>query len=217
MFLITDFGCAPVAKKQAFINFYNENEFAGLVSLGTNYNEINLDYSLDSKDGREIVFKNCADVAKTAELDIVDSDYKLLQLLRINCRAAEYYFKSKACSQSYWPQTLDREFVNNLPAIAIPDLGGDGLKNRKGKMIQVEPDLKVLAVKANSVEVYLSGDLAITYVILARGDFDQDGFEDMLLRLDWSITSSFGKGFDLVMLSKTSPSQLPIIVWRMHL
>ncbi|WP_139309913.1 hypothetical protein [Teredinibacter haidensis] len=56
--------------------------------------------------------------------------------------------------------------------------------------------------------------MAITYVVLARADFNNDGFEDIFLRLDWNITTAFGKGFDWIIVSKASANQLPTIVSR---
>lgn len=68
---------------------------------------------------------------------------------------------------------------------------------------------------SHNIEVLIDSDLDINYVVIARGDIDRDGYEDLLLRLDWRITSAFGKGFDLVMLSKTHVDQPPDISWRL--
>ena len=200
--------------------FFNSDEFTGLVTLGDTstkrYQDIALDYALDGKTGKEIQFSSCQQVDATTENQVVTSQLHLLQLLKVNCTAANYYLlaNNAITNHSYWPTTLTNTFIKSLPALAIPNLGGDSFNNRQGTLTEAEPTLAIQALNPLSAEVILDGDLAITYVVLARGDFNNDGFEDIFLRLDWNITTAFGKGFDWIIVSKGSPSQLPTIVSR---
>lgn len=113
-----------------------------------------------------------------------------------------------------WPETMNADFVAQLPGDAIPDLGGSTLEGREGALKEFEPELVVTPISQNSAQAILSGDLDITYIIMARGDFTGDGNEEVLLRLDWSITSAFGKGFSLLLLSKGNKQEKAKIIWR---
>lgn len=194
--------------------FLNEDEFVGLEVLGKSYGDIKLDYELDGVNGELIAFSSCLDVEKTKESDVVTSQFHLLMLMKLNCQAAKFYHHAPNNSKSYLTKTPSENWVKNLPALAVPDLGGESLANLNGVMIEHEPQLKINSISDKSVQVLLSGDLDVTYVILASGDFDSDGDEDLLIRLDWRITSAFGKGFELLMLSQKVAGSTMEVVWR---
>jgi len=119
-----------------------------------------------------------------------------------------------ASARSHWPAAFDHAFIAGLPATAIPDLGGNSFDGRKGLLKDVEPALETSNINSHSAKAILSGDLTITYVLMGRGDFNHDGTEDILLRLDWNITTAFGKGFSLLLLSKPSVSAEAEVVWH---
>jgi hypothetical protein len=200
--------------KKEVPKYFNENEFVGLEQLGNGNNGIKLDYELDSSGGGTLQFRTCSDVKNAQENEVVQQQFNLLKLMKMNCKAANLYKKAPATSATYWPDKFDAKFVNDFPANTVPDLGGESMHNRNGTMGEIEPAMKIVDIGAHNFQVLLGGDLDINYVVIARCDFDRDGFEDLLLRLDWSITSAFGKGFDLVILSKTRDDRLPKISWR---
>jgi hypothetical protein len=215
--LITVTACVNTpAQKSKNTPFLNQDEFTGLQTLGNSVSAIQMDYALDSPNGKEIPLNSCAAVKATSEEDIDQSQLHLLQLIQVNCTAAEYYFSavSKGNAPSAFPAALTESFVKSLPGIAVPDLGGESLENREGTLAEVEPNLKVLTLNQNAAELSLEGGLVINYIVMARGDFDGNGCEDLLLRLDWHISTAFGKGFDLIMLSQTSEGTPPHIIWR---
>lgn len=196
--------------------YLNLEEFTGLQELGDSVAAIQLDYALDSASGGELPLNSCAAVEATGEEDIDPSQLHLLQLMQVNCTAASYYFAAVKAGkvQSEFPAAMNKAFVKTLPGLAVPDLGGDSMLNREGTLADVEPGLKVVAVTESSAEVELAGDLVVNYVVMARGDFNNDGYQDLLLRLDWYIRTAFGKGFDLIVLSQTSQDKQPKIIWR---
>jgi hypothetical protein len=194
----------------------NQNDFTGLVSLGSNVTSLQLDYSLDTPVGKELRLDSCAAVKDAQETDVETSQYHLLQLMKVDCIAADYYFKALnvGAVSSFLPATIDAGFIESLPAQAVPDLGGQSLEKRDSSLLESEKDLQVLSTDGGAVELSLSGDLVVKYIVMARGDFDQDGFEDLLLRLDWYISTAFGKGFDLIMVTQTSISSKSMLIWR---
>lgn len=46
----------------------------------------------------------------------------------------------------------------------------------------------------------------LIYQVVARGDFNGDGIEDVLIRIDWHVIDAFGKGSKLVLITKLSPT-----------
>lgn len=204
----------PLAKER--LPFLNQYEFTGLVNMGHDLASMTLDYALDSPNNGEIALNSCAAVNATTEASVVTSQHHLRQLMLANCLAAKYYFSvaSNGPAYSYLPDNVNEEFVKRLPALVIPDLGGQSLDNRRGTLLDVEPNLNIINVNENAVELILGGDLTINYLPMARGDFNGDGIEDMLIRLDWAINSAFGKGFDLVMVTQLTNDALPQLLWR---
>ncbi len=194
--------------------FFNSAEFVGLVSMSGDSSTVILDYDLDGANGNPVLFRNCNDVKQTLETAVVTSQYHLWRLMQLNCKAAAMINNASASMHSHWPSTLDQAFITALPATAVPDLGGSSLEGRKGLLKDVEPSLAITSIDSHSTQVIVGGDLAITYVVMARGDFDQDGMEDILLRLDWNIVTAFGKGFSLLLLSKPDLSAEAEIIWR---
>ncbi len=190
----------------AIAPFINENEITGFIERGNTYESIVLEYSLDTPNGGELQFASCPSIENTSESNVDTSQFYLLQLIKKNCVAAKYYYQSLSAPvyKSFLPNTIDEEFIVNLPATTVPDLGGQFLEQRSGTLKEFEKKIEVLSESENSIELVLSGDLVINYVVMARGDFDKDGIEDMILRLDWYISSAFGKGFELVMVGRES-------------
>jgi len=124
------------------------------------------------------------------------------------------WYNAIASARSHWPAAFDHTFIVGLPATAIPDLGGNSLDGRKGLLTDAEPTLETSNINSHSTKAILGGDLTITYVLMGRGDFDHDGAEDILLRLDWNIPTAFGRGFSMLLLSKPSVSAGAEVVWR---
>ncbi|WP_133511037.1 hypothetical protein [Candidatus Thiosymbion oneisti] len=194
--------------------FFNTDQFVGFVSMSSGGDTVTIDYELDGAGGNPISFKNCDDVKKTPATDVATHQYHLWRLMQINCKAVTMWHNAIAGTRSHWPAAFDHAFIAGLPATAIPDLGGSSLDGRKGLLKDAEPALETSTIDSHSTKAILSGDLAITYVLMGRGDFDHNGTEDILLRLDWNITTAFGKGFSLLLLSKPSVSAAAEVVWR---
>lgn len=203
------------AMEQGLPKFFNEEEFAGLVELGGGIDNVVLQYELDRTDGGVQVFNSCQDVGSIGDDQVVEHQFRLLRLLRINCRAAEIYFGSGHANESNFPALLSDALVSDFPAHAVPDIGGNALDLRDGmSMGQYEESLISAGDEGVSFDVTLTDGTEITYLIMARADHDGDGAEDWVVRLDWAIPDSFGEGSDLLVLSKPTPEDEIGIAWR---
>lgn len=216
--LALNIGCSSgqINNNEILKPFINVQELTGFVERSDTYESIVLDYSLDTPNGDEFQFTSCPSIESTPESNVDTSQFHLLQLIKKNCVAAKYYYQSLSAPvyKSYLPNTINEEFIVNLPATTVPDLGGQFLEQRRGTLREFEEKIEVLSESENSIELILSDDLVINYVVMARGDFNKDGTEDMMLRLDWYISSAFGKGFELVIVSQMGTDK-PYIVGRL--
>jgi len=166
-----------------------------------------------SSGGGELTVKNCFEVLALGETAIAQREFSRWEWLKSSCLGASSYYRSPETAISYWGNTFNLELLKTFPATAVPYLGGQGLDGRSGDLGKKEPTLTLVESGDNSVKVSID-DMVIDYVVLARADFNRDGYQDMFVRLDWYIENSFGEGFDWLVLTKTSPNATPMMLWR---
>ncbi len=210
-------GCNSTKITSPQTDFFNKEAFTGLVQLTNNINDTLLEYELDKPDGTSIKITSCKQTNDLTDSDITPHQYKLYQLLIINCYAAKKYLTGNPAKQSYFDNQSLLNIILNLPATAVPDLGGNSLDTRKNKSLKAfESSIKIGTSSDNSISVTLTDNIHIEYVLLAKKDINKDGFENIILRLDWYIPDTFGSGSVLIALEKKS-KQKPIgILWRYH-
>jgi hypothetical protein len=213
VFLVS--GCATT-KAQRPQREFNFMEFTGLVSKQVKaYGDVALDYDLSDRNGENVHFTSCLQVDATSENDIVTSEYQLYKLLSIHCKAIRIYIEQGTqAKQSFFPEAITKELVAAFPAIAAPQVSKEEMADRLGKRLaDDEPGLEVKIVDKNNADVLTSTD-DITYTIIARSDFNQDGIEDLLVSMNWYVIDAFGKGAGLFILEKKSPTDPVTLTWR---
>lgn len=90
-----------------------------------------------------------------------------------------------------------------LPAdVIMPNLSGDG---PKGTFIAAYPNAKVKFVKTNEIQLTNKDQMA-DVTLLAWGDYNGDGIDDMMLSVSHYTTSGTYKAYDIVWLTRKSPS-----------
>lgn len=200
----------PIAKS------FNSHYFVGLDTPKTlDYGKAALDYELDGVSGKVIQFKNCQQVETTKDSDIVESQYPLYKMLTANCLALKKYHQGKDAKQSYLPKALQEATVSAFPATAVPKMNDEDIKRRTGNTLaSYEKSLK-LSTNPDGAVVAITATDELQYYLVASGDFNDDGIQDMLVRLDWGALQAFGKGSDLFILTKKSKSAPLELVWRM--
>ena len=194
---------------------FNESEFTGLVSLGSTYADIKLDYELDDLSGKPIKFTNCQQVDGYSKEKIQSSQYRLFTLLHINCAAAKYFFSGKLSVNTQFPEILSMDFIKSLPATVAPFTSREDMAKRQNKWLKdYEKKLVLKSSDNGALTVVATDGEEITYTVMSKADVDNDSNEDIVVRLDWNIPNSFGQGFDLVLLSKTSAVAPIKLLWR---
>lgn len=211
-------GCVPVGEQVSGNNpevtrWLNPLVFDQNVDIDESLHDTTFEILFAGSDGGEFTVTNCFDVFALGDTAIAQHEFTRWEWLKSSCAAASWYYRSPELAVSYWDNSFNLDLLKRFPATAIPYLGGQGLDGRNGNLAEQEPELKLIEFDENSVKVAL-GDRVINYVVLARGDFNRDGYQDLFIRLEWYIASAFSEGFDWVVLTKLSPSAQPVMLWR---
>lgn len=194
---------------------FNGQMFPGLVSPSSlEYEDPVLDCDLDTSSGGSIHFNSCTQVEAVQRDQIASAAYPWLRLLSINCLALKRYSDSRVASRTFFPACLTKELIAAFPATVAGAVGPDDLKQRQGKTLRAyEAGLHISVAFNGEVRVRTAHSESI-YVVIARADFDGDGNEDLLMRIDWSARDALGNGSDLVLISKKSAAAPIVVSWR---
>jgi hypothetical protein len=203
-------GCATVRAESP--HAFNVTAFAGLAKLMPDGSE-RLDYVLDGANGGELRFSRCAQVASTDAVAVREDQTPLFQLLRANCQALARYGAGHPARRSHLPETLTSALVRELPASALPVVGGQAT-SPAGARVDDAPGVNIEALPGGRVRVLTRTDDSV-YTLMAQGDFDGDGVQDMLLRLDWRTRDAFGRGVDLLQITRRSAGGATELNWRL--
>ncbi len=194
---------------------FNTSEFAGLAAQEVGaYEDAALDVSLKRSNGKRIKFTRCKQVESAKERSIAKAQQQQFRLLVLNCAGLKQYAASKPAKRSFFPPQLTREVVAAFPATAVVPYDDEEMARRKGKTLySYEKHFKVSVELDDSAKVQTADD-KMNYVVMARGDFDSDGLEDILVRVDSKTRTAAGKDTDLVLLSQKSGLAAITVTWR---
>jgi hypothetical protein len=193
--------------------WYNVKNFNGVDSIGTNPYDLEFDIMYSGIDDNMVRVINCLEVSSLGDSKIAEREFARWELLKTDCEAAKRFYDAPENAVSYWPSTFDLSLLKTFPSTSTPYLGGQGLDDRKGNMGEYESNLTLIESDEYSVKVSYDG-MVVNYVVVARGDFNRDGYQDLFVRMDWYIEEAFGDGVDWVVLTKISPDAVPMILWR---
>lgn len=206
VFLVTSVlalsGCGTLANDPVE-KWFNQEEFVGLEDLSSSYDAVTLAYGLDGQSGNLVSFKRCKDVEDAKESDIVQSQFPLYRKLQINCMGVKFFHTGSVAEQDYLPDDFSQNLVSQLPAVVVPNQGGSSLKIQNVQVLS-EREAVNLVGESDKQFTLTVGTTEVDYVLLAEVDTNNDGFQDWVLRLDWSQIDSFGEGTDLIVLTRKS-------------
>ncbi len=185
---------------------------ASLHKNGSLYN-FNFDIEFTSPENEIFTVNDCLDVKSIGAAEIAPREYTRWDFLNVDCEVVNRFYLAPEKAITFWPAMFDFSLLKSFPATAIPYLGGQGLDNRQEDLHHAEPTLKLIESKEDNIKVSFDG-MVVNYVMAARADFNRDGYQDLFVRMDWSIKEAFGDGHDWVVLTKTSSHEAPMILWR---
>ncbi len=176
--------------------------------------DIQFNIEFTGADEKPFFAKECSFVFKNSDDVVVEREYHRWQWLKDNCIAASKYFDAPKTAYSFWAETFDYETIKHFPATAIPDLGGESLERRIGTLLAYDASLTFVETSGESRISVEVDNLEVHYIQIARADFNRDGYQDVFIRMDWYVKDAFGKGTDWVVLTKLSPNDEPMMLWR---
>lgn len=211
------FSCQATNNKQEVVKqesrWYNVNAFVGIDSIGTNFYDLTFESQYSSVDGNTLNVHNCIEVTSIGDNEILEREFARWDLLKIDCEAAKRFYDAPEYALNYWPLEFDLPLLKTFPSTSIPYLGGQALDGRRGDLGSYESNLKLIESGKDNIKVSF-GETVVNYVILARGDFNRDGYQDIFIRMDWYIEGAFGDGSDWIVVTKITPDTSPILLWR---
>ncbi len=203
LFLILLSSCSNTS--ESYQPQFFSNNFVGLTSdKVVDYQSVQLDYDLTSPDEKNVNFSSCQQVDSTKDQDILTSEYHLLTMLRLNCKALKMYTEAGEAKTSYLRKLLDEKTIRNFPATAYPYVNNEDKAKRLNKTLSeyhTYLESELLPNGATRIETDVD---TVIYQTVATGDFNNDSIEDVLIRIDWSVKNAFGKGSKLVLMTKKS-------------
>jgi len=172
-------------------------------------------YMFKTNEMEKVEFTSCQQALDYKISNIAEYNYFRFKLLVVACKAVNKYKTAHGSTQSSFPVKLDDKFYSKLPALTTPYLSKTEYKQRKNKTIkQTYKNLKVTS--KNNTATIITNDDEIYISVLARGDFNNDKIEDLLISSEWYAKHANGKHTELVVLSKTGKDKAIQIDWRMN-
>ena len=204
-------------KNKSIAPTINVSEFDGIsIKENQGYADLALSgYEFRNVDGKTIVYHTCPEATGAKESEIAEFEFFRYRLLLNSCQALKIYQTAKASAASYFPVSFDATLVNEMPATSVPLLNKSQEVARIGKTVKSYFVKGQLTQEKNGSVKLITDDDEIRYTLLARGDFTNDGVEDLLVRSEWYARKANGKHVDLLLLTKAAKDKPTTIEWRL--
>lgn len=185
--------------------------------IGNSLESTSFEWTMEfkNKDRKLLPFNNCNEIAVFNHNDLALFDQFRFKLFTADCTAIYKYLNAKEFKQSFFPTTLSDNFIVTLPAHITPIINNYIFKKQRDKTLEQAYNILTIQKKNKSTNILTKTD-EFYIDILARGDFDDDGFEDLLVSSQWYARNARGKYNDLVILSKTGKDKAIEVIWRIH-
>ena len=172
----------------------------------------------------EEVALNCPALFDLIEQDYESIPFKLHMALVAECEALRYLKNAQPAKRSYLAGfTLNRESFQFLPRMVELEMSCWSLCQKyfanERRIPMGEPaSLRELEIASDQEMTFETDHESFTMEILARADFNFDGFDDILLRSSLYIFEATGGGTELFLLTRDAPgSVLWVVNPKQHL
>jgi len=173
-------------------------------------------YEYDSLDGGKLVMTSCKQANGFDISKIADYDYFRFKLLLVSCKAIDKYSTASAARTNNFPSKLDTKFIYQLPVAITPLLSrADTIKKQDLSVKSYDIRTQITLEKENMFKLLTKED-EVYITLLARADFTNDGFEDLLIQSEWYSRNAHGKHVDLLILSRPDKGKPVEIGWRQY-
>ena len=189
---------------------FEARNFTGLTAkVISSEGDATIDFDFDKLGGGRLHLAHCHEVPTTL-MDLVKDPQGIhAEILRLNCLAVHRYARSQPARRSHMPARWSRDAVAKLPAQVLPELGPDDAATPT----VTQPRL-TLARRPGGRHITLGrhGDVSVDgaevralFYRLAQADFNGDGYQDWLLRMDWGAQEASMKGSQLLLVTRLTP------------
>lgn len=189
---------------------FEARNFTGLTAkVISSEGDATIDFDFEKLSGGRLHLAHCHEVP-TGLMDLVKDPQGIhAEILRLNCLAVHRYARSQPARLSHMPARWSRDAVAKLPAQVLPELGPDDAATPT----VTQPRL-TLARRPGGRHITLGrhGDVSVDgaevralFYRLAQADFNGDGYQDWLLRMDWGAQEASMKGSQLLLVTRLTP------------
>ena len=193
-------GAAP--PQRAFEPRYFTGLAAGMVA---SEDDATLDIDFDKVGGGLLRFGHCREVKPDVLAQVVPSQAVLADILRLNCVAVRRYAASRPAARNHLPARWSAAAVGKMPAELLHELGpGDQAyrtATRSDATLARRPGQWHITLARDGAVQVTGAEVVALFHRLARADFDGDGNEDWLLRIDWAARQGDARGSELVLVT----------------
>ncbi|WP_156905253.1 hypothetical protein [Neptunomonas japonica] len=173
-------------------------------------------YEYQPLDNEKLVVTRCKQASDFDISKIPDYDYFRFKLLLVSCKATDKYLKASNAHSTNFPAKLDVELISRFPAEVTPLLSKADLLDKQGMTYKIYDASTHITREKNNTFKLLTKEDEVYLTLLARGDFTNDGFEDLLIQSEWHARNAHGKHVDLLILSKLDKDGEIDIIWRLN-
>lgn len=191
----------------------NKDAFEGFTIIPTKISLEGYEYKKGNR--KTISFNSCKQALDYDISNIAGHDYFRFKLLLVSCKAVNKYKNAKSSTKTFFPAELTSNHYKFFPALSTPYLSKTEYQQRQNKTInQTYKSLKITS--KNNTATLITKEDEIYVTILARGDFNNDNIEDLLVSSEWYARNAHGKHTDLIILSKIGKDKAIEIDWRLN-
>jgi hypothetical protein len=185
---------------------FEPRHFTGLTAKVIKSDEdATLDIDFDRVGGGLLRFAHCRELKADLLAQVLPSQAALADILRLNCLAVHRYAGSAVARHSHLPARWSASAVGQMPAQLLPKLGPAGpaetAAGPDGSLAQRLGPRQIAQMADGAVRV-TGAEVVAQIHRQARADFDGDGNEDWLLRIDWAARQGDARGSELVLVAR---------------
>lgn len=158
---------------------------------------------------------NCYDLEFINQHQLKDPAYNDWRKFNATCKAVKPHFNAPEQAKSYWPDTFAEINLATFPATALAYTGKESLTALDiNQLLIIDTNQQNVKIINDNTQTVNSESLETKYTLLARGDFNYDGSEDLFIRLDWALTDDNFEDTDWIVITKRSANVTPYLLWR---
>jgi hypothetical protein len=185
---------------------FEPRHFIGLTAkLISTEDDATLDVDFDRIGGGQLHLAHCREVQPALMQQVVPPQEVLADILRLNCLAIQRYAGSRPAKRSHLPARWSAAALAKLPAELLPELGpGDAVSPTVSRpsTLARRPGARHITLARDGCVRVDGTEVQALFHRLARADFDGDGYEDWLLRMDWGAQQADAKGSQLIVVTR---------------